>query len=102
MRLWRVLLVAAVAVVISTGSAWAQDKKTEKPKKTPDEMFKILDKDGDKALSKDEFMAPAAKKPELKEKLEARFTKLDKNSDGKVTLEEFKAKPVKAGKKKSQ
>ncbi len=102
MHLWRALLVAAVAVVISSGSVWAQEQKPPKPKLTQDEVFKKLDKDGDGAVSKDEFMAPSVKKPELKEKLDARFAKLDKNGDGKLTLEEFKAKSAKGAKKEKK
>lgn len=100
MRLWRWLLVAVVASVLTAGTAWAQEqKKSDKPKATPEERFKKLDKDGDGFLSCDEFLAQVAKKPELKEKFEQSFKSKDKDNDGKLTLDEFKAG---GGKKKKQ
>lgn len=94
MRLWKLVLAALVATVVASGSAWAadkQDKKPEKPRPTPEETMKRLDKNADDALSKDEFLAPATKRPEIKERLEARFKAIDANADGKVTLDELKA-----------
>jgi hypothetical protein len=94
MKFWKLLSVALVAAVVASGSAWAQDnkeKKPEKPRPTPEETMKKLDKDGDGALSHDEFLAPATKRPEIKDRLEARFKALDKNADGKVSLDELKA-----------
>jgi pantothenate kinase type III len=101
MKFWRVLLVAAVAAVVSTGSAWAQkDKKTDKPKMTQEEIFKKLDKNGDGKVTLEEFTARSIKKPELKEKLEAQFKQIEKKDPNCFTLEEFKAYHPKAGKKK--
>ena len=62
----------------------------DKPKPTPEESFKKLDKNSDGKLSLEEFTgkrtgekADAAKKA---------FARMDKNSDGSVDLEEFKAR----------
>ncbi len=104
MRLWRWLLVAIVASVMVTGTAWAQEKKkSEKPRATPEEQFKKLDKDGDGFLTLEEFCAPYKKKIEsdsaLKEKVEKRFKSMDKDGDGKVSLEEFKAGSARKHKK---
>jgi Ca2+-binding EF-hand superfamily protein len=102
MRFWRWLLVAVVAAVMVTGTALAQEKKSQKPKMTPEERFQKLDKNSDGFLSCDEFCAPAAKKPELKEKLEKAFKAMDKDGDGKVSLEEYKAASTKKHKEKKQ
>ena len=62
----------------------------KKPKLTPEESFKALDKGNHGSFSLDEFKAsPRGQKDPAK--AEERFKKLDTNSDGKVTLEEFKA-----------
>lgn len=60
------------------------------------ELFKKLDTNGDGVLSKDEFMALAAKAHDpakAKERLEKRFAKLDTNKDGVISLDEFLAAP---------
>jgi Ca2+-binding EF-hand superfamily protein len=63
----------------------AQEKKT----KTPEEQFAAMDKNGDKKLSKEEYVGDA--KDEKKTKKEDRFKALDKNNDGSIDLEEYKA-----------
>lgn len=100
MRLWTWLVVAIVASVMATGTAFAQEKKAGKPKMTAEERFQRLDKNSDGAVSLDEFVAPAKKKPELQEGLEKRFKAMDKDNDGKLTLDEFKAAPTGKRKKK--
>ncbi len=77
----------ALALVVGFGSVsavFAQDKKS------PEEQFKKLDKDGDSKLTLEEFVGK--KKDEAKTKAEEIFKKKDKDSDGKLTLEEFKGK----------
>ena len=91
-------LTSLAAVLALTLSVSAEEKKPAaaagadpaKPKADPAAMFAKLDKDGDKAVSKEEFMAsPGAKKDAAK--AEASFGKKDKNADGKLSLEEFSA-----------
>ena len=90
------MIVAVVACGLLSSVACAKDKAPHK--KTPEEQFKALDKDGDGFLSKDEYLAQA-KSPEQKEKLEKKFAQLDTNGDGKLSLEEFCAQPAKPKKK---
>jgi hypothetical protein len=61
------------------------DKKN-KPKPSPQERFKKLDKNGDGFLSIDEFRG----KKTAEEAAEA-FKKMDTDGDGKISLEEFSA-----------
>jgi len=49
--------------------------------------FKAMDKDGDGALTCDEFVGK--KKPDAAEKAEQIFKLIDTDADGKVTLKEF-------------
>ncbi len=75
------------------GSTGAQEKKG----KTPEERFAALDKNGDKKLSKEEFLAPID--AEKKDKAGTRFDMADKDKDGFLSLEEYKEMPM--GKKKA-
>ena len=68
--------------------------KPERPKQTPEERFKNLDKDGNGSLSIDEFRG----KKEVSA-VEAAFKKLDTNGDGALSLEEFSAGGQKKKKK---
>jgi Ca2+-binding EF-hand superfamily protein len=61
----------------------------DKPKASPEETFAKLDKDGDKKLSKEEFVGK--RKGDKATSAEAMFKKKDKDNDGFLTLEEFKA-----------
>lgn len=85
--------VLALAVVTCATAAIAA-KADAKPKKSPDERFSRLDKDGDKKLSLDEFVGK--KTDAKKDNATKRFAKLDKDGDEYLSLEEYKA----AGKKK--
>jgi hypothetical protein len=82
----------------------AEEKKPEgkpgkegadaKPKVSPEEAFKKLDKDADGAVSLDEFKAsPRGKKDPAK--AEEYFKKKDTDANGKLSLDEFKAKSEK-------
>ena len=62
----------------------AQEKKA----KSPEEQFAALDKNGDKKLSKEEYVGNA--EGEKKTKKEDRFGALDANKDGSLSLDEFK------------
>jgi len=72
------------------------DAPAEKPKPTPEDRFKKMDKDGNGSLHLDEFRGTK----EASEVEEA-FKKLDANGDGKLSLEEFAA-GAKKGKKKDK
>ena len=66
------------------------DRKPGEGRRSPEEIFKKLDSNGDGVITKDEFMAgPRAKEDPTK--AGERFKALDKKGNGKITLEEFKA-----------
>jgi Ca2+-binding EF-hand superfamily protein len=102
-KFWSWILVAVVAGCITAGSALAADdtkKGTDKPKPTPEEVFKRLDKDGDGKVTLAEFTA-RAKDDQKKESMEKRFKAMDKDSKGFLTIDDLKA-PPKGGKKKEK
>jgi Ca2+-binding EF-hand superfamily protein len=81
-----------LALVIACGlcaPALAQEKKA-----SPEEQFAKMDKNGDKKLSKEEFVGKRT--GDKAGKAEEQFKKLDKNSDGSLDLDEFKARGKKA------
>jgi Ca2+-binding EF-hand superfamily protein len=86
------LVVCTMFMPLMTGLR-AQEKKG----KTPEERFAALDKNNDKKLSKEEFLATVAE--EKKGKAGDRFDMGDKNKDGFLSLEEYKEIPM--GKKKA-
>lgn len=88
MKKTRITLAALAAAALFT-PCQAQDS-SEKPKRTPEEIFAKLDKDGNKSLSKDEFMA-SKKAQQDPEKAAKKFGKLDADGNGSVSLDEFKA-----------
>ena len=77
--------VAVAAALVLPVLGTAQEKKG----KTPEERFAALDKNSDKKLSKEEFVA-AITDAEKKTKAEARFATADKDKDGFLSLEEYK------------
>jgi hypothetical protein len=64
-----------------------------KPKKSPEQRFARLDKDGDKKLTEEEFIGK--KTDEAKSKAEKRFSRLDKDKDHSLSFEEFNVTPKK-------
>jgi len=84
-------LVAGMFMPLMSGGA--QEKKG----KTPEERFAALDKNSDKKLSKEEFLATVA--DDKKDKGGMRFDMADKDKDGFLSLEEYKEIPQ--GKKKA-
>jgi hypothetical protein len=76
-------LVVGMFMPLMTGGA--QEKKG----KTPEERFAALDKNNDKKLSKEEYLAQYTDQ-EKKAKAETRFGRIDRNSDGFLSLEEYK------------
>lgn len=71
---------------ISADSAFAAKKK----KRTPEAVFKKLDKNDDKKLSEEEYVGKKTGKKA--EKTKNRFGKLDTDGDGSLTFEEFNKK----------
>lgn len=67
----------------------------DKPKATPEERFKRLDKNSDSKLSWDEFKGKQTDEEKLKTQKET-FDKKDKDKDGFLSLEEYKANAKKA------
>ncbi len=61
-----------------------------RPHLPPEELFKMLDTDGSKALSLDEVKAGPRFK-DNPDRAAGMFKRIDKDADGKVTFEEFKA-----------
>ncbi len=98
MRIWSSLIAVAVCLVIA-GNAWAQEEKKgkKKPARSPEEIFKKLDKDASGDLTLEEFLGK--RKDAAKTRATDRFKKLDKDGNDKLTLEEFSAKPGRKGKK---
>lgn len=84
MKKFITLVLALTLVVGPVGIGMAQQKK-----KTPEERFAALDKNGDKKLSEEEFIGKA--EGDKAEAAKKRFKKVDKDGDGSVSLEEFKA-----------
>ncbi|HEX3659214.1 MAG TPA: EF-hand domain-containing protein [Pirellulales bacterium] len=76
-------LFAMVAIVGFVAPAVAAEQKS------PEEIFKKKDANGDGKLSVDEFVGKA--EGEKADKAKARFAKLDKDGDGSLTLAEFEA-----------
>ena len=102
-KFWSWILVVVVAGCISAGSALAADgakKGADKPRPTPEERFKKLDKDNDGKVTLAEFTA-AVKDDQKKQTMETVFKKMDKDNKGFLTIDDFKA-PAKGGKKKAK
>ena len=91
----KILAVAVLAALLAPlmPTSVAQEKKG----KTAEERFAALDKNNDKKLSKEEFLAAIPE--EKKGKAGTRFDDADKNKDGSLTIEEYKEIPM--GKKKN-
>lgn len=89
--------ILAILALAATVNAAEPGKKGEGKKKgppSPEQRLKMLDKDGNGSVSKEEFMAsPQAKKDAAK--AGEQFGKMDKNSDGSLSLEELTPKKKK-------
>lgn len=99
----RIGFIVGVAGLLITSTARADDDKGKGKRAVAgnaEAIFKRLDADGDKKVSKDEFQKISERlgqlgqgrlTPEMLEKLFGRvFERLDANNDGSLSLEEFK------------
>ena len=78
---------ALCALLLACGLTLNAADKADKPKATPEEMFKKLDKNGDGKLDKAEYVGK--REGDAKTKAEAAFDKMQK--DGFVSKEAFLA-----------
>ncbi len=82
----KIIMLTAVAMVLAAPAAFAEDSSDKAGHHGGSghhkgKMFKKADKDGDGAISRDEFNAMH----------EDRFNRMDANGDGKITEDEAKA-----------
>ncbi len=87
------VLVFALVFAGFLGSDLKAAEAKGKGKSTAETRFRVLDKNGDKALTPDEYIG--LKEGEAQAKAMNRFRKLDKNRDGRVTWNEYKAASAK-------
>jgi len=87
----KTLFAGLAALSLFAGAFACPTSADDKPKPTPEERFKKLDKDGDGKLTFAEFKG----KQTDEEKAKKAFDAKDANKDGSLTLEEFKAAPKK-------
>ena len=80
-------LCAALALTLAASAGFAQEAAA--PDATPEQKFKAMDKDGDGALTIQEYVGD--KVGEEATEARADFSKKDVNKDGKLTLAECKA-----------
>lgn len=93
--------VAAMALAIGFGPAWAEEaKKPEDKGQGVENLFKKKDANGDGKLSPEEFKKDLPEAAQAR--ADARFKKLDTNNDGSLSLDEFKAGMSKAAEGKAK
>jgi hypothetical protein len=93
MRKFFSLLMVTALVAGFAAPAFAFPDKADKPKPTPEEVFKKLDANSDGSITEAEFVGK--KEGDKAAKAKEVFAKRDTNKDGKITLEEFTAKKPK-------
>jgi hypothetical protein len=82
------------AVILGCTPETEAKKGGDKPKLSPGEVFKKLDKDNDGFVSLEEFVGKPKNEKDKADR-EKRFQAKDKNGDGKLTKDEFIAPPPK-------
>jgi len=90
MRQWkRSVVVGAASIFFMAGLASAQSPSAQSPQSTPkmgcQKNFASMDKDGDGAVTREEFMAA----PHRRDNPEEIFKARDTNGNGKLTEDEF-------------
>ncbi|MEY4484103.1 MAG: hypothetical protein RL693_1555 [Verrucomicrobiota bacterium] len=105
MKITSILSVLALSASLSFAADGDKPKKPpgegDKPRPNPEEIFKHLDTNNDKSISKEEFLAgPKAK--ENPEKAKEIFAHKDKDGDGKLSMQEFAAHPERPPGKKPE
>jgi len=83
------VVAVAFALVFETGGILQAAQKKSGSKRSPDEIFARLDKNGNNKLSLEEYIGKKA--DDKATKAGKRFKKSDKDADGFLTLGEFKA-----------
>ena len=86
----RRLLSSMFVALCMIGLAYVPASAEDKPKPSPEEVFKKLDTNADGKLSEDEFVGK--KTGEKADKAKEQFKKKDKDGDGFLSLEEFMPK----------
>ncbi|MGY5351207.1 EF-hand domain-containing protein [Wenyingzhuangia sp. IMCC45533] len=71
------LIIAGVVCLLSVANSFSQE---EKPKPSPEKIFKRLDKNKDGNITKDELAG---------KKILERFAKIDKDANESISLKEF-------------
>lgn len=85
----RLILASVLTVLLTSGTAFADGHGDHKKEGKRQGKFATYDKDGDKNLSKSEYLSMQ----------DSRFDKLDSNDDGLLSRKEMKKERKKAHKK---
>jgi Ca2+-binding EF-hand superfamily protein len=85
----RKFVLGSALVMLGLGFSVATASAADKPKASPEDLFKRLDTNSDGKLTLEEFIGKRT--GEAADKAKANFPKFDKNSDGALDLDEFKA-----------
>jgi len=97
---WIMAAALCVGTAVQTQAEEAAKGDQAKPHTppAPEEMFKKIDKNGDGAISQDEFKAAMAERAKnhpngkemTAEMIEKRFKSMDADNNGSISLDEFK------------
>src|SRR3954470_17822331 len=83
-----------VVLVVALAPAAVAQEGPPPERRSPEQVFRFLDRDNSGTLSKAEFGALKERVPSLRERPEAvgaMFSRLDKDGNGSLTLEEYRA-----------
>jgi len=85
------MLIAASAIALAAGPAFAGDKAKEGEKMDPAKKFEAMDADSSGSVSKDEMKAHLEAKGKDTAKLDEWFAKMDGDENGEISKEEWDA-----------